>query len=86
MTEKRQFKHVPHGTNSPPLRDNKPMGASCIDGTQQAGYVSDAKQREGEIIFFFCFLFAIGFPFKEGSVCLYISLSIDYFGLVSNWH
>lgn len=55
MTEKPQFKHVPHGTNSPPLEatgEDKPMGASCIAGTQQASHVSDAKQREGEIKFY----------------------------------
>ena len=47
---KPQFKHVPHGTNSPPLEANKPMGASCIAGTQQAGYVSDAEQRRGDFL------------------------------------
>ena len=49
---KPQFKHVPHGTNSPPLEatgEDKPMGASCIAGTQQAGHVLDAEQRRGEI-------------------------------------
>lgn len=52
MTEKPQFKHVPHGTNSPPLEatgEDKPMGASCIAGTQQAGHVSDAEQRQGKM-------------------------------------
>jgi hypothetical protein len=49
---KPQSKHVPHRTNSPPLEatgEDKPMGASCIAGTQQAGHVSDAEQRRGEI-------------------------------------
>lgn len=58
---KSQFKHVPHGTNSPPLEatgSDKPMGASCIAGTQQAGHVSDAEQRRGEMgLLFFCFCF-----------------------------
>jgi len=85
MTEKPQFKHIPHGTNSPPLEatgEDKPMGASCIAGTQQAGHVSDAEQRQGEekILLAFCLSFR---------VCLLIpiSLLLDYFpGLVSNWH
>ena len=73
MSEKPQFKHIPHGTNSPPLEatgEDKPMGASCIAGTQQAGHVSDAEQRRGEIKFLFRYC-AI-FPF--GSVCLYLFL------------
>ena len=52
---KSQFKHILHGTNSPPLEatgEDKPMGASCIAGTQQAGHVSDAMQRRGDS---FCF-------------------------------
>lgn len=64
MSEKQQFKHVPHGTNSPPLEatgEDKPMGASCIAGTQQASHVSDAEQRRGEIKFLFAFVSLLGY-------------------------
>lgn len=90
MAEKPQFKHIPHGTNSPPLEvtgEDKPMGASCIAGTQQAGHVSDAEQRQGEIKIQFAFVSLLGY--LSFRVCLLISipLLLDYFpGLVSNWH
>ena len=79
MTEK-PSKHVPHGTNSPPLEatgEDKPMGASCIDGTQQAGHVSDTEQRQGEIKI----LFASKFVSRHWAifffrVCLLIPISL----------
>ena len=64
---KPQFKYVPHGTNSPPLEatgEDKPMGASCIAGTQQAGHVSDAEQRRGEMFFYYTFAWVL---------CLFVS-------------
>lgn len=73
MTEKPQFKHVPHGTNSPPLEatgEDKPMGASCIAGTQQAGHVSDAEQRQGEIKIPFGFHFVTRLSFRVCSTLL----------------
>lgn len=89
MTEKPQFKHVPHGTNSPPLEatgEDKPMGASCIAGTQQAGHVSDAKQRQGEIKVLFAFV-SLGYLSFRVYLLIPCSLLLDYFpGLVSNWH
>jgi hypothetical protein len=54
MTEKPQFKHVPHGTNSPPLEatgEHEHMGAYSIAG-KKADHVSDAEQRQGEIKFY----------------------------------
>ena len=56
MTEK--FKHVPHGTNSPPLEatgEHEPMGASSIAG-KKADHVSDVEQRQGEMKFPFAFV------------------------------
>ena len=81
MTEnKPQFKHVPHGTNSPPLEatgEDKPMGVSCIAGTQQAGHVSDVEQRRGETLL--CFRFG-----RAASVYLCLILLLEYFpGFVS---
>lgn len=84
ITMSEQFKYVPHGTNSPPLEatgEDKPMGASCIAGTQQAGHVSDAEQRRGEMDFF-CFRLSVCFSWFESvneSVCLYLPLFIRIF-------
>ena len=89
MTEKPQFKHVPHGTNSPPLEakgQDKPMGASCIAGTQQAGHVSDVEQRKGEIKIIFAFVSLPGHLSFRICFLIPISFLLDYFpGLVSNW-
>lgn len=75
---KPQFKYVPHGTNSPPLEatgEDKPMGASCIAGTQQAGHVSDAEQRRGEMFLFCClFLFVFIFESVNDPVCSCLTL------------
>lgn len=38
------------GTNSPPLEATgsaKPMGMASVDGTYDAGFVSDGEQRKG---------------------------------------
>lgn len=90
MTEKPQFKHVPHGTNSPPLEatgEDKPMGASCIAGTQQAGHVSDAEQRQGEIKILVAFVSLLGHVSFRVCLLILIFLLLDYFPeLVSNWH
>ena len=87
---KSQFKHVPHGTNSPPLEatgEDKPMGASCIAGTQQAGHVSDAEQRRGETeIHFMSAVYYLSSLWCK-RICFLIPVSLlDYFpGLVSTW-
>lgn len=86
MTEKPQFKHVPHGTNSPPLEatgEDKPMGASCIAGTQQAGHVSDAKQRQGEIKILFAFVSLGWLSFVSGLFAYSIFSFIRLFPRIS---
>ena len=90
MTEKPQFKHVPHGTNSPPLEvtgEDEPMGASCITGTRQAGHVSDTMQRQGEIKILFSFVSLLGYLSFRVCLLIPIFLLLEYFPeLVSNWH